>query len=76
MEEKVLEVLAESIDGIESYEGNNLFEDGLLDSFQVIDIVDDLEDAFDIDIDAKYVVEENFVSKEAIIALVKKIMEQ
>lgn len=76
MEEKVLEVLAESIDGIESYGGNNLFEDGLLDSFQVIDIVDDLEDAFDIDIDAKYVVEENFVSKEAIIALVKKIMEQ
>ena len=76
MEEKALEVLAESIDGIESYEGNNLFEDGLLDSFQVIDIVDDLEDAFDIDIDAKYVVEENFVSKEAIIALVKKIMEQ
>ena len=76
MEERVLKVLAETIDGIESYEGNNLFEDGLLDSFQVIDIVDDLEDEFDIDIDAKYVVEENFVSKEAIIALIKKIAEQ
>ena len=76
MEERVIRVLAETIDGIETYEGNNLFDDGLLDSFQVIDIVNDLEDEFDIEIDAKYVVEENFVTKQAIIDLIRKIMEQ
>ncbi len=76
MEERVIKVLADTIDGIENYNGSNLFEDGLLDSFQVIDIVGDLEEEFDIEIDAKYVIEENFISKEAIIALIKKIVEQ
>ncbi len=76
MEDRVLRILAETIDDIEEYDGDNLFEDGLLDSFQVVDIVADLEDEFGIEIDAKYVVEENFLSKEAIIALVKKLVEQ
>lgn len=76
MEERIIEVLAETIDGIEDYDGDNLFDDGLLDSFQVIDMVNDLEDEFDIEIDAKYVVEENFKSKEAIIDLVKMVLEQ
>ena len=76
MEERVLRILAETIDDIEEYDGDNLFEDGLLDSFQVVDSVADLEDEFGIEIDAKYVVEEKFLSKEAIIALVKKLVEQ
>lgn len=74
MEEKVMQILAEINDGILSYSGDNLFEAGLLDSFQVIDMVSELEDAFDIEIDAKYVVEENFATKEAIIELIKRLM--
>ena len=68
--------MADNIDGIEEYNGSNLFEDGMLDSFQVIDIVGDLEEEFDIEIDAKYVVEENLLSVESIISLVKSIIEQ
>ena len=63
MEEKVLEILAEMNEEIVSYDGNNLFEAGLLDSLQAVDLVGELEDAFDIDIDAKYVTEDNFKSK-------------
>lgn len=74
MEEKVLEILAEIDEDIPSYTGDNLFEAGLLNSFQVIDMVSELEDAFDIEIDAKYVVEENFATKDAIIALIKRLM--
>ena len=73
MEEKVLEILAEMNEEIVSYDGNNLFEAGLLDSLQAVDLVGELEDAFDIDIEAKYVTEDNFKSKEAIISLVKMI---
>ena len=75
MEEKVLEVLAEVNKDIVSYSGDNLFDAGILDSVQVVDLVAELEDAFDIDINAKYVVEDNFKTKEAIIAMIKKIME-
>lgn len=75
MEDKVLEILAEINEDIYKYEGENLFDAGLMDSLQAVDLVAELEDAFDIEIDAQYVVEENFKSKKAIIALVKKLMQ-
>lgn len=75
MEEKIISILAVINDEIPAYEGDNLFDAGLLDSMLAVDLVGELEDAFDIDIDAKYVVEDNFKTKEAIIALVKRIVE-
>ena len=73
MEEKLNAILAEINEEIPAYDGNNLFDAGLLDSFEAINLVGELEDAFDIEIDAKYVVEENFATKEAILAMVKKV---
>ena len=46
------------------------------DSLDVYQIIMGLEEEFDIEIDAKYVVAENFRNKEAIIALVQKLMEE
>ena len=48
----------------------------MIDSFTVINVVSELEDAFDIEIDAKYVVAENFRNKEAIIELVARLVEE
>ena len=76
MEEQVLKVMDEINDEIRNYEGKNLFEAGLLDSFQVIDLVNLLEEEFDMEIDAKYVIEENFKTKEAIISLMKKLFSE
>ena len=76
MEEKILELLKDIDEEILTFEGENLFEAGLLDSFLVIDLVAELEEAFDMEIDAKYVLEENFKTKENIVELVKKIVRQ
>lgn len=76
MEEKVLEILKEIEPEIITYEGDNLFDAGLLDSYLVISLVAELEDAFNIEIDAEYVVEENFQSKESIITLIKEIAKE
>ena len=76
MDEKILKVLEEINEEIVSYNGSNMFEDGIIDSFQVMDLVADLEDELDIEIDAKYVVEENFKTKEDIINLISMIMEE
>lgn len=76
MEEKVLEVLEEYCEEALDYDGDNMMEEGILDSFTVIDIVSELEDVFDIEIDAKYVVAENFCNKEAIIELVRRLTEE
>lgn len=75
MEEKILSVLEEVNEEIISYEGDNLLDDGILDSIQVIDLVSELEDALDIVIDAKLVVEDNFKTKQAIIDMVMRIIE-
>lgn len=75
MEEKILKVLEEVNNDIVSYDGDNLFDAGILDSLQVVDLVAELEDALDIDIDAIYVIEDNFKTKEAIIALINRIVE-
>lgn len=75
MEEQVLEILEEYCEEALDYTGDNMMEEGVIDSFTVINIVSELEDAFDIEIDAKYVVAENFRNKEAIIELVRQLVE-
>ncbi len=76
MEEKVLEILEEYCEGALAYTGENMMEEGVIDSFTVINIVSELEDIFDIEIDAKYVVAENFRNKEAIIELVRRLAKE
>ena len=76
LEEKILEVLEEYCEEALSYTGDNMMEEGVIDSFTVINIVSELEDVFDIEIDAKYVVAENFRNKEAIIELVRQLVEE
>ena len=74
MKDRILEVLAGINEDILVYEGENLFDAGLLDSFLTIDLVSELEEAFDVEIDAKYVVEENFKSVEAIVNMMQVIL--
>ena len=74
MEEKIVEVLASVNEDIISYNGENLFDAGILDSIQAVNIIAALEDELDIEIDAEYVTEENLKTKEAIATMVKKIL--
>ena len=74
MKEKVLEILAEVNEEILDYDGDNLVESGLLDSFQIIDLVEMFEETFDIEMDAELVIVENFQTKEAIIEMLEGIL--
>lgn len=58
MKEKVLEVLQSVNKSI--LDGTNLIENNIIDSFEVVNVVMELEDAFDIEIDAEDIVSENF----------------
>lgn len=75
MEDKILKILEDINEDILEYDGNDMFGEGVITSVEVLDIVSEIEDEFDIEINAKYVVAENFANKDAIIALVKKISE-
>lgn len=75
MEEKVLDVLAEINEEILSYTGNNMLEDGLVNSLTFIFMVSELEDTFDIDFDASLLDEEHFGNKDRIIKTIKELLE-
>lgn len=76
MEKTVLKILMELNEEILTYKGDNLYRDGLLDSFQVIDLAAELEEKLGIEIDPEMVILENFANKDAILGFVKKTMEE
>ena len=73
--EKLLEILEEIDDSIDYENEKALIDDHLLDSFSIITLVSELEDHFDIEIDAAEMTPENFNSAEALWAMVQRIQE-
>ena len=72
MNEKILGILKEirpefDFDGVEDF-----FEEGMLDSFDLVTLVSELDKAFDTHIDGMDIVPENFMNVSAIANLLKK----
>ena len=74
MEEKVMSILAEVNEELLTYTGNNMLEDGLVNSLTFISMVSELEDAFDIELDSSLLDEQYFGNKERIIKTVKELL--
>ena len=71
---KVTDILNEVFDD-ESYRTcENLVETGLVDSFEMMEIVEALEDEFDIEISGRDIIPENFANVGTIEALVEKYL--
>lgn len=76
MREKLLEVLADAKPGFEFEGKTDLVDGGYLDSFDIITLVSELNDKFEIDIPVEDIVTENFDSVDAILALVEKLSKE
>ncbi|MBQ9140633.1 MAG: acyl carrier protein [Lachnospiraceae bacterium] len=68
----VLSVLQNMKDDVYFESSKDFIDDGLLDSFDIVTLVGELEEAFDIEISGRDIVPENFVSLESIEEMVKK----
>lgn len=68
----IYEILEELRPEFNFKESEDFIEDGLLDSFDVISLVSELEDKFDVLIDALDILPENFNTVESIAAVVNK----
>lgn len=53
-------------------ESENFVEDGYLDSFDIISLISAVEKEFDISVDGLDIIPENFISYQAIAALIRK----
>lgn len=73
MKEKVLEILKKTRDDVDFDAETALIDDGILDSFDIIAIVSDFNDEFDIAITADELEPENFNSVDDMIELIKSL---
>ncbi len=72
MEDAILKILSEIRPEFDFSESEDFIEEGLLDSFDIVSIIDALENEFGIVIDGLDVVPENFNTVESIVTLVNK----
>lgn len=72
---ELLEILNEIDDTIDYIVEKHLIDDHLLDSFSIISLVSELEDAFDISIEAAEMTAENFNSAESLWKMVQRLQE-
>lgn len=73
MEQEVLEILRELNDEVPNDVQKNLFEEGVIDSFDIVNIVSALEEHYGIEIPAEDIVPENFRSAAKMAAMVRTV---
>ncbi len=74
--EKILEILNSIRDDIDYEKEDKLIDDGILDSFDIVSIVGELCDAYDITITVDDMEPENFNSATAIHELVERLVDE
>ncbi len=74
--EELLEILEDIKPGVDYETEDKLIDNAILDSFSILSLVSELEDAFDIEITPVYLVPENFNSAAALWNMVQKLQEE
>lgn len=74
--EKILEILSSVRSDIDFEKETKLIDDGILDSFDIVSIVAELCEEYDITITVDMLEPENFNSAEAMLALVESILDE
>jgi acyl carrier protein len=74
--EELMEILEETRPEIDFENETALIDNQLLDSFDIISIVSEINDTFDININVNDLMPENFNSVDAILALITKLQEE
>lgn len=73
--EELLTILNDVDDSIDWEHEEGLIDNRILDSFVVISLVAELDETFDIEIEASEIIPQNFNSVQAIYAMVKRLQE-
>ena len=74
--QELLEILEETRPDIDFENETALIDKEMLDSFDIISIVSEINEAFDISINVNDLLPENFNSVDAILALIAKLQEE
>ena len=73
--EQLLEILKELHDDVDYETEEGLVDEGILDSLDIVTLITEINDAFDISIPAEEIIPDNFNSAAAIWALIERLDE-
>ena len=74
--ERLLEILEEVRSDVDFSAETALIDDGVLDSFDIVTIIGEINEEFDVEITAIELVPENFNSVDAMLQLIQKLQEE
>lgn len=74
--EKLLEILSELHPEVDFETAQGLIDEQILDSFDIVTIVAEIDAEYDVAIPAEELIPENFNSAKALYALVEKLMDE
>ncbi len=74
--DKLLEILSDLHPEIDFEEYTTLIDDGILDSFDIVSLISEINEEFDVVISAEHIIPENFNSAEALYALIERLEEE
>ncbi len=74
--EELMQILEELRPDVDFENETSLIDGGVLDSFDVVALVGELNDAFDIEIKPNHLIPANFNSAKAIMALVEELQDE
>ena len=73
MKEELMNILNDIDDEILKYDGSNMLDDGIIDSFTIMEIVTEIEDHFNVKIAPADVTEAHFKTVDAIMDFIKSL---
>ena len=74
--DELMEILEDLRPDVDFENETALIDDGVLDSFDIVALVGELNDAFDIEIKPNNLIPENFNSAEAMMALIEQLQDE
>lgn len=74
--EKLLAILNELHSDVDFENEQNLIDDGILDSMDIISLITEISDEYDVTITAKDIIPANFNSAEALYELIKRLEDE
>ena len=74
--EEIIELLEGIKDDVDFRNWKTLIDDGIMGSFDILQIISELNDAYNIAIPAKEIIPANFNSAEALLAMVNRLLEE
>jgi len=74
--EDLINILVELKPGVDFEEEENLIEDGILDSFDIVNLVAKIGEEFEVEITPADLIPENFSSAETIYELIQRLDEE